>query len=114
MEYGPKDLGVFNGIHYKERLEGTSYFELHPGELPEPLACWLPGSLFIKDAAFDLLVTCVEHANPKFDYFGFERFDSQQVEALVEELSMFVSELVPGCNRDVVFSRYNSLFKHSI
>ncbi len=114
MGYGPDDLGMFVNLRDKVLLEGTAYFELHPGELPEPFACWLDGSLFVKDAAFDFSVTCFERANPKFDYFAFECFERVQIDVLLRELSTFTSDLVPGCSRDVVFSRYSSLFKPSI
>ena len=109
MGYRSKDIDLFAVIRDKTRLEGTAYFELHAGELPEPTACWLEGSLFIRDAAFDFFVECFHRSNPAFDYFGFERFDPQQIELLLEELFSLVSELTPGSSREVVFSRYNSL-----
>jgi hypothetical protein len=114
MGYTSEDLDVFILQWDKNRLEGTAYFELHHGELPEPLACWLPGSAFVRDAAFDFLVTCFERANPEFDYFAFERFDTEQVKRLVRELVDFAGDLTPGCSRDIVFSRYNSLFRREI
>lgn len=107
-------MDVFAALHDKDRLEGTSYFELHPGELPEPFACWLPGSLFMKDAGFDFFVACFERANPRFDYFAFIKFDPTQVQVLLDQFSGFVAELTTGCSRDVVFSRYNSLFRAEI
>jgi hypothetical protein len=68
----------------------------------------------VRDAAFDFLVTCFERANPEFDYFAFERFDTEQVKRLVRELVDFAGDLTPGCSRDIVFSRYNSLFRREI
>jgi len=59
MGYATHDLDVFRLLRSKEQLEGTAYFELHPGELPEPFACWLEGSLFLKDAGFDFFVKWV-------------------------------------------------------
>ena len=114
MGYTSENLDVFILQQDKNRLEGTAYFELHPGELPEPLACWLPGSAFVRDAAFEFLVACFERANPNFNYFAFERFDTEQVDRLIRELVDLVQELAPGCSRDTVFSRYNSLFKKEI
>jgi hypothetical protein len=110
----PKNLDVFIVHRDKNHLEGTAYFELHPGELPAPLACWLPGSAFVRDAAFDFLVGCFERSNPKFDYSAFERFDRDQVERLLRELDHLVEALAPGCSRDAVFSMYNSLFRMEI
>ena len=114
MGYKSNDLGIFVPVRDKQRLEGTAYFELHPGELPKRFACWLPGSLFVKDAAFDFFVTSFEHANPKFDYFAFERFSRAQIDVLLGELATFTSELVPECSREVVFSRYSSIFPPDI
>jgi hypothetical protein len=114
MGYRPEDIDLFALIRDKTRLEGTAYFELHAGELPEPEACWLEGSLFIRDAAFDFFVECFHRSNPGFDYFAFERFEPPQIELLIEELSLLLSELAPRCSRDVVFSRYNSLFDRKI
>lgn len=110
MGYGVQDLDVFVLQRDKDRLDGTAYFELHPGELPEPMACWLPGSLFVKDAAFDFFVGCFERANSRFDYFAFERFEREQVDLLRQELSNLIPDLTPGCSREALFSRYNSLF----
>jgi hypothetical protein len=114
MGYLASDLGVLSIIRDPKRLEGTSYFELHPGEPPEPYACWLPGSVFVRDAGFDFFVECFEKANPAFDYFAFERFDSAQQRVLVEQLDQFIEQLQPGCARGAVFGRYSSLFKQDI
>jgi hypothetical protein len=114
MGYANHDLDVFRLLRSKEQLNGTAYFELHPGELPEPFACWLDGSLFVRDAGFDFFVECFHGANPKWDYFSFESFDLAQVEALSADIGSFAAGLTPGCGREAVFARYNSLFKKDI
>jgi hypothetical protein len=113
MAYSEDDLAVFTVLG-KAELHGTAYFELHAGELPEPFACWLEESIFIRDAGFDFLVECFCRANKKFDYFAFEPFDASQIDKLVDELTLFLETLSPGCSRDVVFSQYSSLFTQSI
>ena len=105
---------MFAILRDRKALDGTAYFELHPDEIPEPFACWLEGSIFIRDAGFDFLVGCFSRANPKFDYFEFERFDSAQLGALSLELNAFLQTLVPGCQREVVFANYESLFSRDI
>jgi hypothetical protein len=114
MGYTPQDLDVFLALRDQEQLKGTAYFELHPGDLPEPFACWLPGSLFMKDAGFDFFVACFERANPSFNYFAFEKFEASQIAALLDHLLGFVVELTLERSRDVVFSRYNSVFTADI
>ena len=114
MGYTSKDLDVFILQRDKDRLKGTAYFELHPGELPEPHACWLPGSAFVRDAAFDFLVVCFERANPGFDYFSFERFGGEHLDRLVVELVDFANSLTVGCSRETVFSKYNSIFEKDV
>ena len=114
MSYTNEDLDAFQLLRAKEQLNGTAYFELHPGEPPEPFACWLDGSLFIKDAGFDFFVECFYAAHEAFDYFAFERFDASQIDALIRHLSVFTAELTVGCGREVVFTKYNSLFSRRI
>lgn len=114
MGYSEGDLDVFAILLSSENCEGTAYFELHPGDLPQPFACWLDGSIFIRDAGFDFMVDCFSRANPKFDYFAFERFDLAQIEALCLELNAFLQTLVPGCQRDELFARYKSICSRDI
>ena len=114
MGYAKQDLDVFRLLRDKEQLDGTSYFELHAGELPEPFACWLEGSLFVRDAGFDFFVECFHVANPKWDYFAFEPFDAVQVDALLADIGTFAASLTDGCSHDAVFARYSSLFKSDI
>ncbi len=114
MGYSVSDLIVFQILRDKTALEGTSYFELHPGEPPEPFACWLEGSVFIRDAGFDFFVKCFEEANSQFDYFAFEAFDAIALGRLGQALARFEGALAPGCSRESVFSRYASLFDCSI
>jgi hypothetical protein len=114
MGYVRADLTVFRLLRSKNELEGTAYFELHPGEPPEPFACWLDGSAFMQDAGFDFFVGCFERANARFDYFAFEPFDEAAILCLEADLVRLTSTLKPGCAREEVFSRYSSLFSQSI
>jgi hypothetical protein len=83
--------------------------------MPEPFSCWLTGSLFVRDAASDFLVECFSRANPKFDYFTFERFDQVHLHALATELTRFLQTLVPVVSpREAILSTYASLFSRSI
>ncbi len=109
-KYTNQDLEVLGLLHDKEHLDGTAYFELHPGELPEPYACWLDGSLFMRDAGFDFFVECFQAANPKWDYFESEPFDAAQLGLLIENIGTFAATLSNGCDRDAVFARYGSPF----
>jgi hypothetical protein len=110
MSYQAEDLAVFEVICDKNNLDGTAYFELHQGELPEPLACWLDDSIFVRDAAFDFFVDCFHKADPNFDYFEFTRFEASRVEAAKFNLDEFRSRLVPGCSREAIFGSYSSIF----
>jgi hypothetical protein len=114
MAYSDCDLALFAILRRTSDLDGTAYFELHPGEVPEPFACWLEGSIFIRDAGFDFVADCFARANSKFDYFAFERFDAAQLETLSGELGSFLQVLEPGCQRDTVFARYESLFSREV
>lgn len=114
MGYDASHLTFFELIRDKSRLEGTAYFELHQGELPGEFSCWLDDSVFLRDAAFDFFVDCFHRANPRFDYFAFERFCRPEIEAVRVNLANFSSSLVPGCSRDAVFAMYSSLFSMDI
>lgn len=114
MSYAPIDLASFEPLFDPARCEGTSYFELHPTELPHPHACWMKGSLLLSDAAFDFFAECFHRAHDSFDHFGFQRFGAGEVEALCEELSSFIKQVALNPTRDVLFSRYASLFTADI
>jgi len=114
MAYSEEDLGLFAILRDSRHLDGTAYFELHPGEIPEQFTCWLQESIFIRDAGFDFLVECFCRANPRFDYFEFVRFDLSQLEGLSAELSAFLKTLASGCRRDIVFTNYQSLFSREL
>lgn len=109
-KYTSEDLDAFRLLHDKEHLDGTAYFELHPGELPEPYACWLDGSLFVRDAGFDFFVGCFHAANSKWDYFESEPFDTAQSRVLAQEIGAFAATLTTGSGRDAIFARYGSPF----
>ena len=114
MTYSEDDLDLFAIVRDKQDLDGTAYFELHPGEVPEPIDFWLEGSIFIRDAGFDFVVHCFSRANPKFDYFASERFSSAHLDALSLELNAFLQTLQPGCPRDAVFATYESIWSRDI
>jgi len=113
-EYKTEDLSHFDLIVDLSSLDGTSYFEFHPKELPHEHTSWNEGSLFIRDAGFDFFSKCFELANPAFDYFAFERFNQTHIDKLLEELSAYSLELQTSSSREVLFSRYAGLFNKDI
>lgn len=114
MSYTNNDLCVFEPLLDPAKREGTAYFELHPKELPRVNACWLPGSLFLRDAALDFYAECFHGASESFDYFSFERFGQKGIERLIGELSSFQNSLNAHPDREQLFSKYTSLFKLDI
>jgi hypothetical protein len=114
MPYTVDDLSFFEPLRDTSPLEGTAHFELGAGSPPEPFACWLDNSLFVRDAAFDFFGEVFQAANEAFDYFAFERFYAGQVAALIQHLSAFIDGLTPECPREVVFGQYNSLFDQGV
>lgn len=114
MGYAATDLKVFKPLFDPGELEGTSYFELHPKELPRTNACWLPGSFFLRDAGFDFFAECFYCASPAFDYFSFQRFGQAEIVALLSELEAFVDDLRGEPVRAKVFSKYSSIFTPDI
>ncbi len=114
MSYGIEDLSVFAPLPGPEARDGTSYFEFHPKELPRPHACWLPGSFFIRDAAFDFFAECFHAASESFDYFSFQRFEEAEIERLVQELRAFLDDVATKPTRELLFSRYASIFTQDI
>jgi hypothetical protein len=114
MSYRLEDVSFFEPLTDPEMREGTSYFELHPKELPTPHACWLVGSFFLKDAAFDFFAECFHSADENFDYFFFQRFGEHEIDRLLKALDEFLEELSGQPTRETVFSRYASLFTMDI
>jgi hypothetical protein len=114
MAYGTNDLAMFEPLTDPLARVGTAYFELHPKELPRPLACWLPGSFFLRDAAFDFFTECFHSANESFDYFSFQRFGEAEIARLLHELERFLRETAADPTRELLFSRYASIFTPDI
>lgn len=114
MSYRIEDLSLFEPLSNPEDREGTSYFELHPKELPRPHACWLPGLLFVRDAAFDFFAECFHSASETFDYFSFERFGEAEIDRLVQEFERFLRDIAAEPTRELLFSRYASIFTPDI
>lgn len=114
MSYGIEDLSVFEPLSGSADRDGTSYFELHPKELPRPHACWLPGSFFVRDAAFDFFAECFRSASESFDYFSFQRFGEVEIERLIQELSYFVHGIATAPKRELLFTRFASIFAPDI
>ena len=114
MSYDISDLGLFEPLFDPSAREGTAYFEFHPDELPEENACWLPGSLFLRDAAFDFFAECFHSASESFDYFAFVRFGPNEIERLIIELNLFLDELKTDPTRKQVFAKYASIFSSDI
>jgi hypothetical protein len=114
MRYTTTDLVLFEPLFDLAQRESSAYFELHPKELPHPQACWLQGSLLLRDAAFDFFAECFHRADENFNYFGFQRFEQGHIKVLCEELSAFSQQLVLNPTRDVLFSHYTSLLSADI
>lgn len=114
MSYRLEDLSIFEPLSNPEDREGTSYFEFHPKELPRPHACWLLGSFFVRDAAFDFFAECFHSASESFDYFSFERFGEAEIDRLLQELDSFLQGIAAEPNRELLFSRYASIFTPDI
>lgn len=114
MPYQIENLCVFDVFGDKARLDGTSYVEFHPCDLPEEYACWLDGSVFIRDAGFDFFTECFYRAIPAFDSFSITKVTGPQLSALGDELRSFLGLCRKGGDRSVLFSRYASLFSSDI
>ena len=114
MTYTSADLALFKPLSQAQERVGTAYFEFHPKDLTEPNACWLPGSLLLQDAAFDFFAECFHRADPDFDYFSFQSYDTEGIWRICSELQGFVDSLSALPSRSVLFSRYSSLFKEQI
>lgn len=114
MSYCIEDLSLFEPLSDPEGRDGTAYFELHPKELPRPHACWLPGSFFVRDAAFDFFAECFHTASNSFDYYSFQRFGEPEIERLLQELNTFLHGIVTEPSRELLFSRYASIFTAQI
>jgi hypothetical protein len=114
MSYAQEDLTAFVPLLNPAEREGTSYFEFHPRELPAEYACWLEGSLLLRDAAFDFFAECFHTASESFDYFAFERFRQPEIDKLLSALDSFLSQLDGTPTREQVFACYASLFSQDI
>jgi hypothetical protein len=110
MPYTSEDLSVFECLQERSRLGGTNYFEFHAGRRPSDHACWLDGSLFIRDAGFDFIAELFYQTVPGFDYFSFVDVAPQAGEAIVNRLDEFSRRLATAISRDAVFAHYSSLF----
>lgn len=115
MRYNPSDLGLFKLLRDPAQRDGTAYFEFHPAELPEPRACWLDGSLLMRDAAFDFFAGCFQAALPTFDYFAFSRFGEGDIARLLAELDAYLASVESNVTPlDALFARYASVFTQDI
>ena len=114
MGYTTEDLIVFAPLFDPSARNGTSYFEFHPSELPKTNACWLPGSMFLRDAAFDFFVECFHSASQSFDYFSFVRFGSKDIRCLIDELTIYLDSLKAAPTREQLFAKYASIFGDEI
>ncbi len=110
MSYTIVDLILFEPLFDPSMRNGTAYFELHPNELPAENACWLPGSLFLRDAAFDFFAECFHGASDTFDYFSFVRFGANEIGRLLDELTAYLGSLSAGPSREQLFAKYVSIF----
>lgn len=110
MSYPVETLRSLRPLLDPEDREGTAYFELHPAELPHPGACWLQGSLFMQDVAFDFFIRCFEAVRPSFDHFSSERFGRDELARLTIELDAYLGDLAGQPSRELVFSRFDSVF----
>src|SRR6185369_5636932 len=108
--YTKEDLIVFEPLYDPAARNGTAYFELHPYELPKTNACWLPGSMFLRDAAFDFFVECFQSASESFEYFSFVRFRSRDISHLIKELNIYLDTLKTTPTREQLFAKYASIF----
>lgn len=111
MSYTSEDLELLEPLLNPEQRDGTAYFELHPNELPYPHACWLPGSFFLHEAAFDFFSKCFQAACASFDQYAFQRFGEEELIRLVSELESFLLEITNSTSRERLFSRYASMFR---
>jgi len=105
------DLTAFEVIRDKSLLTGSNYFELHPKEVLVANACWLDGSIFIRDAGFNFFCACFERAAPDFDYFAFTRIVPPQLETLAIELRNYLDVCRATSDRTALYSCYPSNFR---
>ena len=107
MSYTTEDLSVFDCLRDRSCLQGTNYFEFHAGERPSDHACWMDGSLFIRDAGFDFLAELFYQTVPGFDYFSFVAVQPQATDAVLRGLDEFSCQLATASSREAVFSYYS-------
>jgi hypothetical protein len=114
MSYSEDDLILFEPLFDASQRDGTAYFEFHPAERPEEFACWLPGSLLLRDAAFDFFVDCFCRASKTFDYFSFVRFGAAEISRVADDLSKYLAVLRQRPSRTELFANYSSIFTAEI
>ena len=114
MPYSVHDLSVFDCIRDRSSSEGSDYFEFHAGKRPSDHACWLDGSLFLRDAGFDFIAELFYQTVPDFDYFSFVEVPDQFIEVVVTRLHDFSQSLSGDVSREDVFRYYSSLFTADI
>ncbi len=114
MNYGITDLSLFEPLANPDDREGTAYFELHPEELPGDCACWLPGSFFVSDAAFNFFAGCFHFASESFDYFSFQRFGEAEIDLLLQDMDRFLQSIAVEPTRELVYSRSALTFSPDI
>ena len=114
MGYTEDDLVLFEPVFDASQRQGTAYFEFHPAELPEPNAFWLPGSLLLRDAAFDFFAECFYRTRESFDYFSVVRLGSGDIKRLIDELTIYLTVLRAGPTREQLFSNYVSIVSADI
>jgi hypothetical protein len=114
MGYSREALSMFKPLANPEACRGTSYFALYPKELPWANACWLPGSLFVRDAAFCFFAGCFHAASESFNYYAFQRFGEIEIVRLVDEFELYLRTIAMEPAREQLFSRYPSVFATDI
>jgi hypothetical protein len=73
-------------IHDKRELDGTAYVELLPGRFNGE--CWIEGSLFIAEDAFEYVEPIVARHVPSYDHYEVTDVDSGTWGRIVHDLKM--------------------------
>jgi hypothetical protein len=114
VKYTAADLHVFSVAVTPAACVGSHYFELHPNELATPTSCWLSGSLFVRDAAFDFFADCFHGASETFNYFSFQRFGPTEIDTLKVMLDNYLKNIKFDTARGQLFSRYASVVDSAV
>lgn len=109
-----EDLAVFTPLYEPEMREGTDYIELYPSEPPKHYSCWLPGSLLLKEAAFDFFTKSFYRADDDFDFYSFQKLQEFEIQILASDIASFIVALRESPTSEIVFSRYASVFGKEI